>query len=83
LQTPEEHSRVPALRELYMDLGFDSAEAVRALGIRVGDAVAYDEPVEELANSDRVSGKALDNRVSCAILVLLLERLVGVECPAR
>lgn len=81
LQTPEERNRVPALRELYVDLGFDSAEAVRALGIRVGDAVAYDEPVEELANPDRISGKALDNRVSCALLVLLLERLVGIELP--
>ncbi len=81
LQTPEERNRVPGLRELYVDLGFDSAEAVRALGIRVGDAVAYDEPVEQLANPDRISGKALDNRVSCAVLVLLLERLAGVELP--
>ncbi len=81
LQTPEERNRVPALRDLYVDLGLDSAQAVSALGIRVGDAVAYDEPVVELANPDRISGKALDNRVSCAVLVLLLERLVGSELP--
>jgi endoglucanase len=81
LQDPEDRSRVPSLRELYVDLGFDSADQVSALGIRVGDAVAYDEPVEELANPDRLSGKALDNRVSCALLVLLLQRLAGTELP--
>jgi endoglucanase len=75
IQTPDERGRAPAMRELYIDMGFDSAEEVAALGIRVGDAIAYDEPMEELANPLRVSGKALDNRVSCAILVLLAERL--------
>ena len=81
LQTPEERAHVPPLRELYVDMGYDSADEVRALGIRVGDAVAYDEPVEALANPDRLSGKALDNRVSCAVLALLLERLAGVDLP--
>lgn len=75
LQSPEERGRAPKMRELYIDMGFDSAEEVEGLGIRVGDPVSYDEPMEELANPDRVSGKALDNRVACAILVLLAERL--------
>ena len=79
IQTPDERGRAPAMRELYIDMGFDSAEEVAALGIRVGDAIAYDEPMEELANPLRVSGKALDNRVSCALLVLLAERLHGQQ----
>jgi endoglucanase len=77
VQSPDERGRAPAIRELYIDMGFDSAAEVEALGIRVGDAIAYDEPMEELANPLRVSGKALDNRVSCAIAVLLAERLRG------
>lgn len=75
IQTADERGRAPSFRELYVDMGFDSAEEVEALGIRVGDAMAYDEPMERLANPDRVSGKALDNRVSCAVLVKLAERL--------
>ncbi|HMM41108.1 MAG TPA: M20/M25/M40 family metallo-hydrolase [Thermomicrobiales bacterium] len=75
IQTADERGRAPSFRELYVDIGFDSAAEVEALGIRVGDAVAYDEPMERLANRDRVSGKALDNRVSCAVLVKLAERL--------
>lgn len=79
VQTADERGRAPGIRELYIDMGYDTAAEVESLGIRVGDAVAYDEPMEELANPNRVSGKALDNRVSCAIAVLLAERLSGEE----
>ncbi len=75
LMSLEEQRTVPAWRDLYVDLGFDSAEAVRALGIEIGDPIAYEEPVERLANPNRISGKALDNRVSCAVLLALAERL--------
>ncbi len=83
LMTNEEQRTVPPVRELYVDLGFDSAEEVAALGIRVGDPVAYEEPVERLANPRRISGKALDNRVSCALLVALAERLRGADLRCR
>ena len=72
---PAERLTAPGIRDLYVDLGFDSAEEVTALGVRVGDPIAYDAPMRRLANPDRLSGKALDNRVSCAILVELAERL--------
>ena len=79
IQTADERGRAPSFRELYVDMGFDTVAEVENLGIRVGDAVAYDEPMEWLANPDRVSGKALDNRVSCALLVTLAERLQGTS----
>ncbi|MDP9371034.1 MAG: M42 family peptidase, partial [Chloroflexota bacterium] len=78
VQTPEERLRVPPLRDLYIDLGFDSADAVRAAGVKVGDPIAYESEMVRLANPDRVSGKALDNRISCAVLLRLFARLQGV-----
>jgi len=75
ITAPSERLTVPPLRELYIDLGFDDDQAVAALGIRVGDAIAYDAPMRALANPDRLSGKALDNRVGCSILVELASRL--------
>jgi putative aminopeptidase FrvX len=75
LMTPEERRTVPRLRDLYIDLGFDRAEDVSALGIKVGDPIAYEAPMRELANPERISGKALDNRISCVILLELAERL--------
>ncbi len=79
VQSADERGRAPGIRELYVDMGFDSAAEVEALGIRVGDAIAYDEPMEVLANPKRVSGKAIDNRVSCALVVLLAERMRSQE----
>jgi putative aminopeptidase len=79
IQTSDERGRAPSMRELYIDMGMDDGTEVEALGIRVGDAIAYDEPMEELANPNRVSGKALDNRVSCAVLVMLAERLKALD----
>lgn len=81
LQSPEERGRVTAMRELYVDLGLGSADEVSALGIGVGDQIAYDEPMVELANPDRIAGKALDNRVGCAVVATLAERLEGVPLP--
>lgn len=75
IQSPDERGRAPSMRDQYIDMGYDTAEQVRALGIRTGDAISYDAPMQELANPDRVSGKALDNRVSCAIVVDLLRRM--------
>ncbi len=79
VQSPDERLKAPPLRELYIDLGFDSADAVRARGVRVGDPVAYESEMVRLANPDRVSGKALDNRISCAVLVRLFARLRDAE----
>lgn len=72
---PAEQLSVPPLRDLYIDLGYDSAAEVAALGIEIGDPIAYDAPMRALANPDRLSGKALDNRIGCAILVELASAL--------
>lgn len=74
---PAERLSVPPLRDLYVDMGFENSEEVAALGIRVGDAIAYEAPMRALANPDRFSGKALDNRVGCAVVVELARRLAG------
>lgn len=79
VQTPAEQRQVPPVHDLYIDLGYDSAAEVARLGVRVGDPVAFEAEMATLANPDRLAGKALDNRLSCALLVLLLERLGTVE----
>jgi len=73
-----ERLSVPQMRELYIDLGFDTAAEVHALGVGVGDAIVYDAPMRAFANPNRFSGKALDNRVGCTIVVELARRLKDV-----
>ncbi len=74
---PAERLTAPPARELYVDLGFDSAAEVRAFGVTVGDPIAYESDAHLLAQPDRVAGKALDNRVGCALIVELAKRLKG------
>ncbi len=78
VQSADERLKSPPLRDLYIDLGTDSAAATRALGIAVGDPIAYESETVRLANPDRISGKAIDNRIACALLVRLFARLQGV-----
>jgi putative aminopeptidase len=82
ISTPDERRIAPHIRDLYVDLGFDSREAVEEAGIRPGDPVAYHPPVQRLANSNRIAGKAVDNRISCAMLVLLARALKGEVLPS-
>ncbi len=62
--TPIEERRVaPALNDLYVDVGSDSRAGVEDLGIKTGDPIAYEAPVRRLGTSERISGKAIDNRI--------------------
>jgi len=80
MQTAEERTRVVNSDNLYIDLGVSSDEEVKALGIRVGDPIVYVAPLESLGgNPDRVFGKAVDDRVGCALLVKLFEYLQGLD----
>ena len=79
LQTPEEQRTVLPANQLYIDVGADSAEQVARMGIAPGDPVAYYSPLERLSGTDHVCGKAIDNRIGCAILLELFRRLRGVE----
>jgi putative aminopeptidase len=67
----------PDFESLYIDLGFDSREAVEQLGIRIGDSVVPEGELLPMANGERVVGKAIDNRAGCVVLVELLRRLHG------
>ena len=78
LQTRQEQLTVPPTDELYIDVGVDSAEEVGAMGIAIGDPVAYHSPLLSYTNGDRVCGKSIDDRIGCAILLELFRRLRGV-----
>jgi len=79
LQSAQERSAVRPYTELYLDVGADSAEAVRVLGIRVGDPIEQKSDLTFFAGGDRFAGKAVDDRLGCAVLLALFESLHGVE----
>ena len=80
--TPEEKYRVLPYPELYIDAGFDSAEAVRAAGIDVGTPIVYQPRVLDLAG-DRIAGTSIDDRAGCAVIVEVARGLERRACGGR
>jgi putative aminopeptidase FrvX len=72
LMTPEELARPVNIGDLWLDIGADSAAAVAALGIRVGDPIVYRRHFDLLAGG-RFTTKAIDDRAGCAVLLAVAE----------
>lgn len=77
----KDEAEQPTYRDMYVDVGASSPAEVEALGIRVGDPIAYISDVRTFSNPDLLCGKAIDNRVGCAMLLQLFEDLQGVDLP--
>jgi endoglucanase len=83
LQSPEERLRVPPIEEVFIDIGASSANDVSDQGIRIGSTVTYYSPLLSFTNSDRATGKAIDNRLGCAVLLQLFRELQGQTISGR
>ena len=71
---PEKRTKAPELKELYVDLGFQTKEEVLAAGIEIADPV-YLNGTSFVMNQNYVVGKAIDNRAGIAVLEHLINRL--------
>jgi putative aminopeptidase len=81
LMTEEEKRTVLPHRSLYIDVGAGSAGEVEAMGISVGDPIAFDVPFGRWNNPDYCCGKAIDNRAACAVAAALMENLTDDDFP--
>ncbi len=73
-QSAEERGRVPSPANMYVDVGARSAAEVAAMGIGVGDAIAFKSDLVAFGHeAPLVAGKAIDNRLGCAVAWALLE----------
>lgn len=74
--TPEERKKVVKKQDMYIDIGASSAQEAREqFGVRPGDAIAPYSDFTVMANEKFLMGKAWDNRIGCAVIVDVLERL--------
>ncbi len=76
ISNPQE---VVDLANLYIDIGLDSRELVLGRGIQVGTPVTYAGGLDVLDR--RVSGKSLDDRMGCFLLLRLAEMLRSHTLP--
>ena len=73
--TPAEKKfTVPAIKEMYIDLGVESRAEVLAMGINAGSMVTY-QPLFFPAGKNRLTVKSLDNRMGVYVLLKIAELL--------
>lgn len=73
---PEEKYKVDFVTSLFIDIGANSKKEVNDLGIYTGCPVIYEPCFSELLNG-KVTGTAIDNRGSCAVLVQVAKELAA------
>ena len=70
LERADENGHVPALDQMYIDLGTTSRENCP---VRLADVAAFERPFADLG--DRLVSKAMDDRIGVAILIQTLARI--------
>ncbi len=71
----EEASRPIPIEQIHLDFGTASLAETLELGVRVGDYVAFDRHGQFLNGGKLFTGKAVDDRAGCALLIEVMRRL--------
>ena len=79
IQKEDERKRVIPYDELFIDIGAESQEEVKKMGVKVGDSIEFDVKFAAV-NKNVVIGKAMDDRVGCAAMIEVLKCLQKTEC---
>jgi len=64
--------------KIYIDIGSSSDQETRAMNVAPGDVLTWDSPLRSIG-STLISGKALDDRLGCYILIQLAKLLQPQE----
>lgn len=80
IQTPGEQRKAVAMEDLFIDVGFDSAEEAREV-VQVGDLVTIKRQATDLQGSF-LSGKAMDDRAGVAAILECFEVLATMNHTA-
>jgi len=74
MQKPEEMKNAIDNKQMFIDIGARSRKEAERMGVKVGDPVSFDLSAKTL-NGKLITGKALDNRVGCYILLEIAKRV--------
>lgn len=73
------HASVRPITALHVDIGAGTEAEARGWGVREGLPIAFASELCELHNPALVMGKAIDNRIGCAALLDIFDRVREVE----
>jgi putative aminopeptidase FrvX len=81
LMDAEDRKKMIKIKDMFVDCGAAGAQAAAALGVEIGSPITIDRELLPLGN-DLVTGKALDNRAGCVMMVSALKLLKGKKVRA-
>lgn len=79
IMTEEDHEKVIKIEDLFVDFGTTSREETNALGVEVGDYMGFAREGYVLNGGKFYTGKSVDDRAGCAVLVEVMKRLQETE----
>ncbi|MEM3725468.1 MAG: M42 family metallopeptidase [Candidatus Bathyarchaeia archaeon] len=79
IQKEEERKKVPTFDELFIDIGAESQEEAKEMGVKIGDPAVFDIKFAKVGKNI-VIGKAFDDRVGCAVMIEAMGLLEKTEC---
>ncbi|MDI6715890.1 MAG: M42 family metallopeptidase [Actinomycetota bacterium] len=81
LLTAEERKKVVEIKDMFIDVGASSDEDVKEMGVKPGDPIVVVSPFTRMKKDNMLMGKAMDDRVGCAVFVEVIKRLKDVDHP--
>lgn len=79
---PEEKKKVLQLKDMYIDVGASSDfDVKKKLKIRPGDPITPLSPFTVMNNKKAYMAKAWDNRIGCALVIQVLEKMANIPHP--
>jgi len=70
----EEKTKIIKYEDMFIDIGAESREEAIEMGVNIGTWVSFLSEVYDLGKN-RLTGKAFDDRVGCAVLLEVMKRL--------
>lgn len=75
--TPEERTKVVQKRDMYIDIGVKDEKEARKFGVFEGCSVTPYAEMAVMADGKTLLGKAWDNRIGCAVMADVMDKLAG------
>ena len=81
ISSPDERTKVPQVKEFFVDLGLPADEVKKR--VQIGDYLVMDEPLIDTGH--KIISKALDNRVACWLGIESVRKIhdAGTKHPAE
>jgi putative aminopeptidase FrvX len=73
--TEEEKAKPTLMKDMFIDVGTNTQAETEALGVEIGNYIAFRRTGEFLNGTKVYSGKSVDDRAACAIMVEAMKRL--------